>query len=72
MNSATYSLRKKKIMREFVRALEKFEKYKEYIVLTNEVPCSWNLPVAEVVFVCLSGKEEKENKVKILNKMLID
>lgn len=30
INSATYSLRKKKIMHEFVKALEKFEKYKEY------------------------------------------
>jgi len=72
VNVKTYALKKKKLVREFIQALSEHEKYKDFVKLTNLVPSHFTTPVAEEVFVQLSGTEDRQQKAKILSEMLVD
>jgi hypothetical protein len=73
-HSRKYTNRKKKLLNEFVEVLRSHpEKYARYIVLTTDIPPSFpsNEPT-EVVFVLLRGDENRADKVRQLNAMIID
>ncbi len=73
-HSCKYTNRKKKLLNEFVEVLRSHpDKYAQYIVLTTDVPPSFpsNEPT-EVVFVLLRGEEDRADKVRQLNAMIID
>ena len=72
-NSASYSLRKKKLVIEFIEALKKLKPcYDTFLTKTKDLPSHFTMDEAEVLFVMLGGKDEKWKKVKTLNLMLID
>jgi hypothetical protein len=69
-----YTTRKKKLLTEFVNVLKSHpQKYARYTVLTTDVPSSFpsNEPI-EKVFVLLRGENNKAEKVRSLNSMIID
>jgi hypothetical protein len=69
-----YTTRKKQLLVEFVNVLKKHRgKYERFLVKISEVPPSFptNEPV-EAVFILLRGEENKSEKIRSLNGMLID
>ena len=73
VNSVSYSLRKKKILREFIEALKKkTPRYDHFLVITQDLPPFYKMKELELVFVMLGGKQDRRKKVEILNDMLID
>ena len=76
VNSPAYSIKKKKILAEFIEALKaKGDKYNHLLFpakgkhFPSHFPQHIDVPF---VFVLLSGREHRAKKVKILNGMLID
>jgi hypothetical protein len=69
-----YTTRKKALLSEFVSVLKlNKEKYSRFLVLTSDVPSTFpsSEPV-EMVFILLRGEENKPDKIRSLNQMLID
>jgi hypothetical protein len=69
-----YTNCKKKLLNKFVEVLRSHpEKYARYIILTTDVPPSFpfNKPT-EVVFVLLRGDDNRADKIRQLNAMIID
>jgi hypothetical protein len=70
-----YTTRKKALLSEFVSVLKSNkEKYERFLVLTSDVVPS-TFPSAEpveMVFILLRGEENKTDKIRSLNVMLID
>jgi hypothetical protein len=69
-----YTVRKKALLSEFVNVLKKNEqKYARFLVLTTEVPSTFpSAEPVEMVFILLRGEENKPDKIRSLNMMLID
>jgi hypothetical protein len=73
-NTRKYSMRKKKLITEFVDVLKKNEKkYARFLVLCTNVPPEFpSQEPIESVFVLLRGDDCKPEKIRSLNEMLID
>jgi hypothetical protein len=73
-HSRKYTNRKKKLLNEFVEVLKRHpKKYARFLVLADKVPISFpTSEPTEMVFVLLRGEENRTEKVRSLNGMLID
>ena len=72
-NSDSYALRKRKIVHEFLEGLASAApRYNHMLKKTLNVPSYFPPGEHAVVFVALSGEDNKRKKVLILNDMLID
>ena len=72
-NSSAYAIRKRKLVIEFIEALKKKKpNYDSFLVRTKDLPTYFPMAEAKVLFVMLSGADEKAKKVRVLNRMLID
>jgi hypothetical protein len=69
-----YTTRKKALLSEFVSVLKNNrEKYERFLVLTSDVPSTFpSTEPVEMVFILLRGEENKPDKIRSLNVMLID
>ena len=72
-NSDSYALRKRKVVNEFLEGLASAApRYNHMLKKTLNVPSYFPPGEHAVVFVALSGEDNKRKKVLILNDMLID
>lgn len=73
-NSVGYTNRRRKIIDEFLAGLWKQgSKYKTYLEkTTRNVPEFFPAREVEKLFIVLSGPEEKDRKIHVLNSMLVD
>jgi hypothetical protein len=69
-----YTTRKKALLSEFVSVLKSNkEKYERFLVLTSDVPSTFpSAEPVEMVFILLRREENKTDKIRSLNVMLID